>query len=169
MKPSIENIIIELYSNKTLNKGFRQFFNELKNVPDISFKDAYRLGTEVFTLLSELSIINLNLSFNNSESVFFRFNTSNNYEFKLQIFYDYDNNDETDIESILHVYQNGTKIGAYFGSVEYLFNIINKLSANYYECYEIFKTPLEYLTPSTYGILSPAINTYPATTNNFVS
>lgn len=169
MKPAIENTIIELYSNKTLNKIFKSFLNELNNVPNISFNDAYRAGIEILTLLSGLSINNLNLSFNNSESVFFRFSTSNNYEFKIQIFYDYDNNDETDIESILHVYHNGTKVGAYFGSVEYLFNIINKLSANYYECYEFSKTSLEYLIPSTYGILSPAINTYPTTANNFVS
>ena len=81
----------------------------------------------VISLLGEMFLDKLYVSVTNANSIFFRFSRHNSpYEFKLEVFYDYNPDDEDDIEAILHVYKNNIDMGSYYGSLEYLIEIIKE-------------------------------------------
>ena len=78
--------------------------------------------------ISNFNLNNLFVSLVGSDSIFFRFTSIDNcYEFKLEAFLEYNDNDESDIEATLHVYKNGMKEKSLFGGIDYLCDIVSKL------------------------------------------
>ena len=56
-------------------------------------------------------------------------NKGKNLEFKLELFFDFDEKNNDDVQTTLHVYKNGIKQGAYFGTLEEMYNLITKTYA----------------------------------------
>lgn len=122
-------------------------------------------NNEVFKLLSELPLRKFFVSITSSDSIYYRFSFLNSeYEFKLEVFFDYEEEDEFDIESTLHIYNGKVKEAASFGSLESLHNIItNHIHAqakysepSYCEIYRML--PQAYNVYQYGGELSPAVN-----------
>jgi|GEM_PF-5442045 len=133
------NIVVGFYStNKVLNEAYKSFKTQLSSITPEFRVSACSVTDKVFDLLNRLNLDKLYISITSSDSLFFRFsNCKSDYEFKFEVFYDYDESDENDIESTLHVYKNQEKKDSYFGSIEYLFNTINELLFEGVLVYEI--------------------------------
>jgi len=127
---NINNQIIELYTdNKVLNDAYKSFRKQLSSIPDDLHYALFSITNDFFGQIKGLNLDKLFISITQSNSLFFRFsNYNSNYEFKFEIFSEYDSTDEKDIESILHLYKNGEKENSYFGTVQNLFNIVKNLT-----------------------------------------
>ena len=75
----------------------------------------------IINSLGESNFIDANFSLNN-DSIFFWFSDSIK-EFKLEVFFDYDSNDEDDIESVLLLYKSSENVKNHCGSLEYILNL----------------------------------------------
>ena len=141
------NSEIYLYPNSKIAKSALNsfnteigFYNEFYNGLISEIKS---LNNDVFRLISDLPLDKLFISLTTSNSIFYRFTLLNStYEFKLEVFFDYNENEESDIQSTLHIYHNGVKEKAVYGSLEYLYNIITET----YGKFEYSYTPLEIYT-----------------------
>lgn len=123
-----ENFVIKLYpSNEVADKANLLFEERISFVAiDLLYKIKY-YNYEVFKFISQLDLNRLFISLTSSDSIFYRFSTyGNNYEFKLELFLDYNPADNRDIQCALHIYNNANKIGAYYGNIEYISTVITK-------------------------------------------
>ena len=136
---SYTNSVIELYSwNNIFDKAYKSFKKQLNILPQNKLQIISSKSNIVFELLSSLTLSKLFISLTSSDSIFFRFSPSI-LNLSLRFSMITDQNDNSDIESTLHIYENGSKISSNFGSIEYLFNIVRKLSNNYFRWYAISK------------------------------
>jgi hypothetical protein len=154
MIADINNSIVELYiDNKVLNDSYTEFKRQLHSIPESLHGRIYSTLNDFFIRLNDVELTKIFISATHSESLFFRFSTHNsNIEFKFEIFYDYNSADETDIESILHIYDNGEKVNSYFGSIEQLFDIVKKKATRCYIIYG-FNTENTEFTEKSYGVM----------------
>jgi hypothetical protein len=84
------------------------------------------LNSEIFSHLSEFDLEKIFVSITTSDSLFYRFKIKGNpYEFKLELSFEQSN--EPNIESILHIYKNGIKDKSTFGSLYYTLDVIYSL------------------------------------------
>jgi hypothetical protein len=132
--------IIELYStnNKVVEGAYDSFKKQLLSLDctDIERSGARYYNYEVFALIGELPLNYLYVNITPSKSIFYRFGISH-YEFKLEVFFDYDANDDSDVLATLHVY-NKNQQDSYFGSLEYLQKVITSTYEENRENYDIF-------------------------------
>lgn len=84
--------------------------------------------SNALTRILPLNLNNLFITLTKSDSIFFRFTSIDNvYEFKLEAFLDYDECDNDDVESTLHIYKNGIKQKSLYGDIDYLCDIVRKI------------------------------------------
>ncbi len=69
----------------------------------------------------------LYVSITKLNSVYFKFKVGDN-ECNLEIFFDYDETDDSDIEATLNIYKANGESKSYFGSMQYLYSIITQIN-----------------------------------------
>ena len=125
LNANLKNIQIANRNATLINKNRDFLFSKLKNrnIVDTRIKKYFDTITEQ---LCNYKLASLFVSHMNDSSLFFRFSDSANREFKLQVFYDYDESDSDDVEATLHIYTSNFKPEAHYGSITYLFSVVNK-------------------------------------------
>lgn len=165
----LDNSFFEIYPNSDIAQKAYVSFKEQVYSPLLENEEliskANTINSEIFNLISEFSLSKFFVSITTSNSIFYRFAIfESNLEFKLEVFFDYDVNDESDIQSTLHVYDGSIKEGAYFGAIDYLYKIIiSKVYANRETEANYFKltSPSPKLELAYYSCpVSPAFNSY---------
>jgi len=88
---------------------------------------------------------NFMASLTDSSSLYLTLQFDNGNQYKLELFYTFDKNDENDVEAVLHIYENDTKLQSYFGSVNEIYTIIHKNQARRpaYSSYYPFQKSLQ--------------------------
>jgi hypothetical protein len=85
------------------------------------------LNTQIFNLLTWLSLDDLSISITSSESIFYRFKVSDSdFDFMWEAFLDYDG--EGNFGSTLQVYKNDVKYKSTFGEVDYIYETVNEIA-----------------------------------------
>lgn len=115
-------------------------------------------NNEILFLISALNLDSLFISLTNSNSILYRFKfIDTKYEFKWEVFLD--DEDDCAIQSILHIYQDQKKVKSTYGSIQYIYELIN--ATVYDESLNSFI--IENYSPEIYkndGHLSSAFSTY---------
>lgn len=74
------------------------------------------IASRTIHFLSDFDIHNIFISLSSNNSIIFRFTPySSHLECQLEVFLDYNPQDEEDIEAIFHLYKNGVKQSSYYG------------------------------------------------------
>lgn len=138
----------------------KSFLNVINNLDSQSLtKKIFSKNNEILFLISALNLDSLFISLTSSNSILYRFKFfDSRYEFKWEVFIDEENNDDNEIQSILHIYQHQKKIKSTYGSIEFIYEVINstlydkKLSSFIIEDYTLYY--------KNDGYLSCAFSTY---------
>ena len=108
-------------------------------------KIKYEKNSQSFFNATALSIANINftnliIAYTSSNSIFFSLNTTDNYyEFNLEIFLDYNKEDDTDVQATLNYFISGLRSKtSYYGTINELSNSIKDIinPKNKYELYK---------------------------------
>jgi hypothetical protein len=161
------NTLVGFYSsNIAVNKSYLDFNKYIQIAPkELQYKIS-TLTTDFLNLLVPLNLKNIHISTTSNDSVLFRFSTANKqYDFKFEIFYDYNPQDESDCESILHLYENGVKKDSYFGTRDELYNIVLEIVKECISTYALFKhiLLLSFEMAASQGAAKVPVQTYTQT------
>jgi hypothetical protein len=89
------------------------------------------LNSYIFSLIGEYEFEKIFVSITSSNSIFYRFKLEeSSYEFKWEIFYDFNQDPDSDVESILHIYKDNIKIKSTFGFIDFTYDKINAVIDN---------------------------------------
>ena len=131
MNEVLPNPFIDIsISNEIANKLTEQFESKLNAMNfDFNVNKSYvqSLYIQILGHISDFLSETSHISITKSNSLYFRFN-SNNYQFNLEVFFDYDKNDESDIQSTLNIFYPNKELKSYYGAYNYLCSIINSLA-----------------------------------------
>lgn len=139
---------ITYYTNRVSRSITNDFLQEGLDKP--KYNKIISIYSKVFTRASVFNLSRIFVTLTQSDSIFFRLKSDNNkYEFKLEVFFDYDEYNEEDIESTLHIYKEGEKQKSLFGSVDYLCDEISRL-LTFIPTYEIISSEEIFCSYNTY-------------------
>lgn len=107
-------------------------FNDLKK--SVRFNENTEIATTLIKKIEEkikgvaIPISKLASSITPNDSIYYRLTfEGTSLEFRIEQYFEYDENDKDDIEVNMSLYKSGSKLKSYGGSLEYVFAIINDI------------------------------------------
>jgi len=147
----LDNPRMELYFSSPVIQGaydnYKSLLEKYRNRAELPVLKINDLNNQVLELLSQLpeSLSYLYISITSSDSLFYRFSKKDEKcEYKLEVFFNLED-EESEVQSTLNVYENGVNSHSYYGLVIDIFDIIkvakhHTKSEMYF--YEVKKTPV---------------------------